>query len=147
MKIDKKLNRLSLYDSHFENELRADDSIVLTFDWAKLDNLEEFGIDDFVVLGKTKMTIKGIKDEQLKAYFEGKKYKLIDFPENVGKYWHEVANTTIDDTNKTLQLDGLFTKDGENFWVEWILRYEICEIEWNSYVTGKEWKNGKLPED
>ncbi len=147
MKIDKKLNRLSLHDSHFKNELRTDDSITVTFDWAKLDNLEELGINDFVVLGKTKVTIKGIRNEQLKAHYEGEINKLIDFPENVGKYWHEVINTKIDDINKSLQLDGLFTKDGENFWVEWTLEYETCEIEWNSYVTGEEWKNGKLPDD
>jgi len=147
MKINKDIRRLVLHDSHFEKEFRIADSLEITFDWAKFENLKALGIDDFVVLGKTVLTIKGIKNEKLKAFYEGKNYKLIDFPENIGRYWNEVQNTTIDDTSKTIQLDGLFTKDGENFWIEWSLNFETCEVEWNSYVTGNEWKNGKLPSD
>jgi hypothetical protein len=147
MKITKDIARLVLHDSHFENEVRENNNLVVTFDWAKLENLTELGINELVILGKTTLKISGIENEQLKAYYEGKNYKLVDFPDNIGNYWNEVQNTEIDDTKKKLQLDGLFSKDGENYWVEWSLNYESCEVEWNSYITITEWQNGKLPND
>ena len=145
MKITNNIGRLILHDSHFENELRENNNMVVTFDWAKLENLEELGLNEVIILGQTKLKINGIKNEQLKAYYEGKNFKLIDFPKNIGKYWNEVQNTEINDNNRTLQLDGLFTKNGDNYWVEWSLNYESCEVEWNSYITLTEWHNGKLP--
>src|SRR5690606_25233097 len=107
MKITKDIARLVLHDSHFENEVRENNNLVVTFDWAKLENLTELGINEAVILGKTVLKINGIENEQLKAYYEGKNYKLIDFPENIGDYWNEVQNTEIDDNKKKLQLDGL----------------------------------------
>ena len=147
MKITKEIARLILHDSRFENEVRENDNMVVTFDWAKLEKLAELGIHELIILGKTKLKINGIKNEQLKAYYEGKNYKLIDFPNNIGNYWNEVQNTEIDDNKRTIQLDGLFSKDGEDYWVEWSLNYESCEVEWASYVTFTEWQNEKLPND
>ena len=147
MKIIKNIARLDLHDAHFENELRESNNLIVTFDWAKLENLSEFGIHEVVFLGKTTLKINGIQNEQLTAYYEGKNFKLIDFPQNIGKYWNEIQNTEINDQKKSLQLDGLFTKDGENYWVEWSLNYESCEVEWNSYITLTEWHNGKVPND
>jgi len=121
--------------------------MVVTFDWAKLENLEELGINEVIIIGQTTLKINGIQNQQLKAYYEGKNFKLIDFPQNIGKYWNEVQNTEINDQNRILQLDGLFIKDGENYWVEWSLNYESCEVESNSYITLTEWHNGKLPND
>ena len=147
MKITKNISRLSLHDSHFENEIRENNNLFVTFDWAKIDNNLEFEINESLILGKTIVKIYGINNEQLRAYYEGENFKLIDFPENIGKYWNEVQNTEINDMKKTLQLDGLFSKDGENFWVEWSLNYESIEVEWKSYVTVTEWHEGKLPKD
>ena len=147
MKITKDISRLSLHDSHFENELRDGNNLTVIFDWAKLENLAELGIDELLILGKTTLKINGISNEQLRAYYDEKNYKLIEFPDHIGEYLHEVQFTKIDDTKKTLQLDGLFTKDGESFWVEWSLNYENCEVEWNSHITITEWQNGKLPND
>lgn len=147
MKITKDISRLILHDSHFVNEARENNNLVLPFDWAKLENLTELGINEVVILGKTILRISGIRNEQLKAYYEEKNYRLIDFPDNIGKYWNEVQNTEIDDNINLLQLDGLFSKDGENYWVEWSLNFENCEVEWNSHITLAEWQNGKLPND
>ena len=147
MKITNDIARLILHDSHFENEVRENNDLIVTFDWAKLENLTELGINEVVILGRTILKINGIKNEQLKAYYEDKNYKLIDFPDNIGKYWNEVQNTKIDDTQKTLQLDGLFSKDLKIFWVEWSLNYESCEVEWTSHITITEWYDGKLPDE
>ena len=147
MKISKNISRLSLHDSHFENEERVDSTLTLTFDWAKLENLVEFGIDEGVILGKTVLKVIGIRNEKLKTYYEDKNCKLIDISDNIRSYWSEVGTTEIDDKNKTLQLGGLLRKDGDCFWGEWSLNYDSCEVEWNSYITITEWQNGKLPAD
>ncbi|TAF33631.1 MAG: hypothetical protein EAZ57_05260 [Cytophagales bacterium] len=147
MKITQDIQRLILHDARFKNEIRTNNDLVITFDFARLKHLTELGIHETVVLGKTTLAIKGIKNEQLKAYYEGPKYRLIDFPENVGKYWNEVQNTEIDEHQKRLQLDGLFSKDGENFWVEWSLNYESCEVEWDSHITVAQWYDGQQPDE
>jgi hypothetical protein len=147
MKLSKNISRLSLHDSHIISEVRVDDSMAIVFDWAKLKNLLELGINQAVILGKTTLKISGIKNEVFTALYDNGERSLIEFPDNVNKYWSEVSNTEIDDKSKRLMLDGLFTKDGESFWVEWSLNYDNCEVEWNSHITVAEWLNGKLPTD
>ncbi len=145
MKINTNIKRLSLHDSHFEKEKRKGEEIILIFDWAKLDNFIEGGEEELIIMGRTKITIQGIKNEIFRAYYDEAKFKLIDIPENLGKYWQEVANTEINETIKKIQLDGMFNKDNESYWVEWEFNYNECEIEWTNHVTLSQWKNGKLP--
>ena len=57
MKITDKIGRLVLQDSHFEDELREKNNLVVTFDWAKLENLEELGINDVIILGQTNLKL------------------------------------------------------------------------------------------
>jgi len=147
MKLFKSISRLSLHDSHIVSEVRIDDSIIIVFDWAKLENLLELGIDQAVILGKTILKISGIKNEVFAALYDNGERSSIEFPDNINRYWSEVSNTEIDDKSKSLMLDGLFTKDGESFWVEWSLNYDNCEVEWKSHITVAEWLNGKLPTD
>lgn len=136
-----------MHDSHFENIIRTENDIELTFDWAKLENFIEDGIEDGIVLGKTKLTIKGIENQVFKGYYDGAKWKPLKEPIDIVDSWQEVANTEIDEKLKKIQLDGMFNTDKENFWIEWTFNYKNCEIEWNSHVTFNEWKEGKLPMD
>ncbi len=147
MKITSNIKRLSLHDSHFEKEERNGNDIKLTFDWAKLEDYVEGKIGDGIIMGKTIFTIEGISNEKFKAYFHEEKFKLIEVPDNLGAYWQEVANTEIDGEKRRIMLDGYFLKGKDGYWVEWEFNYERCEVEWNSFVTYEEWRNGKLPED
>lgn len=147
MKITSDIKRLSLHDSHFENVARTGNNIDLTFDWAKLENFKEGGIEDGLVLGKTKLNIKGISDEEFKGYYDGANWKPLREPIDIVNSWQEVANTEIDEMTKKIQLDGMFETDKEHFWIEWSFSYDSCEIQWEHYVTFAEWKEGKLPND
>lgn len=147
MKISSNIKRLSLHDSHFENVERIGNDIELTFDWAKLEDYNEGEIEDGLILGKTKLTIKGISNEKFKGYFDGAKWKPLTEPIDFVNSWQEIANTEIDEKLRQIQLDGMYNAENENYWIEWSFNYENCEIEWDSHVTFIEWKEGKLPND
>lgn len=145
MKINTNIKRLSLRDSHFENVERKGNDIELIFDWATLEDLKEGGIDDVLVLGKTKLTIQGILKEKFKGYFDGPNWKPLSEPIDFVNSWQEVANIEINEDSKQIQIDGMYDTENENYWIEWSFNYENCEIEWNNHVTLTEWKEGKLP--
>lgn len=147
MKIRCDFCRLNFHDSHFERITRSQNEIFIVFDWAKLENFIEENIQEPIIIGQTKLRIIGITEEQIKSYYEGKNYNLIDLPENMVLYWGkgEILHSEIDDTSQKLSFEGLVNENGVYNWIEWSLKYENCEIEWNSYVTLTEWKNGKLP--
>lgn len=86
MKINSNIKRLSLHDSHLEKEERNGENIVLIFDWASLDDFSENGIKESIILGKTKVTIQGVRNETFRAYYDGTKYKFIDIPENLENF-------------------------------------------------------------
>lgn len=147
MKINSDIKRLSLHDSHFEKETRIGNDIELTVDWAKLENFKEGGIEDGLILGKTKLIITEVSNEVFKAYYDGAKWKPLPEPIDIVNSWQEVANTEIDEKSQKIKLDGMFNTDKENFWIEWSFNYKKCEVEWNHHVTFTEWKAGKLPSD
>lgn len=141
------IKRLSLHDSHIEQIKQIGESLAIEFDWAKLENYQEKGIGDFIVMGRTYVKLSDLKKEIFRAYYEGKNFKEIERPVGVENSWQEIANTEIDEKKKIILLDGMYD-DGQNqYWVEWELHYGKCEILWDSFVTGDEWKNGKLPAD
>ena len=137
LKIQTNIKRLSLHDSHFEKIVRKGQNIELTFDWAKLENYAEQGIEDGLVLGKTKVAINGICNEEFKSYYNGEKWETIESPNDIVDSWQEVANTEIDEKLQRIQLDGMFNTEQEHFWIEWSFNYKNCEIEWNNDVTLK----------
>ncbi|PRP67821.1 hypothetical protein BST86_12315 [Nonlabens agnitus] len=119
---------------------RLGNNIELIFDWAKLENFNESGIDDGLVLGETKLRIKGISKEKFRGYFDGTKWKPISEPIDFVNSWEQIANTEIDEVSNQIQLDGMYSTEKENFWIEWSFKYENCVIEWNSHVTFTERK-------
>ena len=145
--IKKNLSRLNLDDSHLENLEKRDKLTIATFDWGYLVDFIENGYDSGIVIGKCKLLIRGMKNEEFRIYKEGTKYSVEKTPDDINKCWDEVANTEVNETQKEIILDGMFTRDSESNWIEWKFNYKSVELEWNSYVTHKEWENGKLPED
>lgn len=145
MQIARDINRLTLYHSRFEKEERTDTSLILTFEWAKLNNLIELGISEMVYLGETRLLFDGIKNEKIKASHS----KINGVPnvtfEDAGEVWNEVENIEIDECSKNIQLNGLYYKNGEFIWVEWQMEYDTCRIEWEQFVTNAELNSGLLP--
>ncbi len=146
-KIDKNISRLSLHDSRIEDDVRDAQNITIMLDWAKLDNMTEFGIEDGVILGKTIFKIYGVSNEKLIAFNDNEGEQEFEIPERLGTLWSEVGTTEIDDYSKTLKIGGVCRRDEKVYWTEWFLTYEACEVEWNTYVTVTDWRNGKLPHD
>ena len=137
-KIDKDINRLVLYNSHYEKGQRTKDAITVTFESAELNNLVEFGIKDWVVLGETKLILTGIKKEHLKVYYEKAYASQPHFFQNLGKEWNKVTNVEVNERKKFIQLNGLFAKNGKSYWVEWeaeCLLWRVCDDadEWQSF--------------
>ncbi|WP_338815292.1 hypothetical protein V9L05_09555 [Bernardetia sp. Wsw4-3y2] len=146
MKLYSNLNRLSLHDSYFTNLKRIGQNIELAFDWASLDNFAENNINEGIVLGATKLSIKGISNEEFTGYFSKEGItKSIEAPKDIVKLWQAIGESIIDETAKKIKFSGGF-KEGD-FWIEWTFNYNSCEVEWNNYVTFSEWKEGKLPND
>lgn len=145
MQIDRNINRLTLYHSRFEKEERTDTSLILTFEWAKLNNLKEFGIPEMVHLGETRLLLGGIKNEILKAYYS----KINGVPnttlEDAGEVWNEVENIETDEQRKNIHINGFYYKNGDLIWIEWYIEYDTCCIEWNQFVTDTELNCGLLP--
>ena len=147
-KLTSNFKKLSLHDSHIEKVDRCGSELIFEFDWAKLSDYLEKGIDDFIVMGKTFLRLSNIKKETFRAYDESEgKFNDLEIPDDVEKSWQEISNTEIDEERKVFMIDGMFN-DGKNYWwVEWEIHYGDFELEWNSYVTGEDWKKGKLPRD
>lgn len=145
--INKNISRLSLHDSHLENLERKADLTIATFDWGYLRDFSESGYKKGIVIGKCKLLINGIKNEEFRVYREGTKYDIEKTPEDINKYWDEIANTEIDENHKQIILDGMFTRGSDSNWIEWKFNYDSVKLEWNSFVTSKEWEDGKLPEN
>ncbi len=145
--INKNISRLSFHDSHLENLERKEDLTIVTFDWGYLGDFLENGYENGIVIGKCRLLISGLKDEEFRIYRKGTKYDIEKIPEDINKCWDVIANTGIDEKQNEIILDGMFTRGSESNWIEWKFNYEVVKLEWNSFVTNKEWENGKLPED
>lgn len=137
-----------MHDSYFTNLERIGQNIELAFDWGKLENFIEGNIEEAIILGATKLIIKGIVNEKFRGYYHKEKiWKPINTPKNIVNSWHSIAENHINEITKEIMINGMFTTEKEEFWIEWTFNYNSCEVEWNNYVTFSEWKEGKLPND
>ncbi|HLW08496.1 MAG TPA: hypothetical protein VKY45_13145 [Marinilabiliaceae bacterium] len=144
--IEANISRLSLHDSHLENLARIDDLTVATFDWAYLSDFIENGYETGIVLGRCKLKIRGITDEEFRVYKqEGKGYDIEPIPNDITQCWDEIANTEIDELKQEMILDGIFTCGSISNWIEWKFNYASIELEWYSFITDEEWNKGILP--
>ena len=141
------ISRLELHDSSFENIIRHNQELELVFDWAKFANFIENNISEAIIIGKTIMRLTGVSLEEFRLYSNKEKYTVIPFPDEFSK--NLISSNEIDDTNKTIRINGLFRKNKNEMydWVEWSFSFDTCEISWTSHVTRTEWLNGTLPND
>ncbi len=145
------ISRLSLHDSSFVDVVRHDQdlNLTLTFDWSSLDNFKEAGIDEAIIIGKTRIYFTGVSSEQFRLYVDNdnSKFVLLPLPSDIVAEIEVIGTSNIDDYVKTVKIGGLY-KQGESYhWSEWSFRFDTCKVSWTSYVTHSEWKNGKLPAD
>ncbi|WP_375563057.1 hypothetical protein ACE193_11195 [Bernardetia sp. OM2101] len=85
-----------MHDSCFTNLEHIGQNIELAFDWASLDNFVENNINEGIVLGRTKLSIKGVSNEEFTGYFhkEGIK-KSIEAPKDIVKLWQAIGKSII----------------------------------------------------
>jgi len=128
------ISRLELHDSSFENIIRHNQELELVFDWAKFANFIENNISEAIIIGKTIMRLTGVSLEEFRLYSNKEKYTVIPFPDEFSK--NLISSNEIDDTNKTIRINGLFRKNKNEMydWVEWSFSFDTCEISWTSYV-------------
>ena len=146
--IKSNISRLKLHDSRVEKLVRFNQQMELTFDGATLSNFIEENIAEPIILGQTTMHLTGIKSEEFKISSD-QKVSTVPFPNNFTERFYTISSNEISDTNQTIKISGLF-RESENAmydWVEWSFAFSTCELSWNSHITLKEWRNGKLPTD
>ena len=69
--INNNLKRLKLHDSGVLKFYKNEEGTIIEFDWSFLENFVENGIDEGIVLGKTKMSIKDYKNEKFRLDYSG----------------------------------------------------------------------------
>ncbi|GAB3574796.1 hypothetical protein GCM10027578_38030 [Spirosoma luteolum] len=120
----------------------------LTFDWAKLETFDEQRISEPIIMGKTILSLTGVRSEQFRFYAENENYSLVPLPDDLMTGLAPIGTNEIDDETNSVKISGLYTsKDNQSNWVEWIFHFATCQLSWTSYVTHTEWLNGKLPSD
>jgi len=140
------LKRISFHDGQLKKVKRVDGKTVAEFDWAYLSHYSELNIEEPIIIGKCNLVVDGISNEEFRLYLE-KKYHIEKIPENVGEYWDEIQNTEIEDDSSMMKFDGFYIENKERtFWTEWQFEFKNAELNWEKYITAKEWETGKIPE-
>ena len=141
--ISENIKRLELHDSLIDLLEINSDSIVLTFDWAKLENYKEGNLDG-LILGKCKLVLSGIT----KTAFEiitGGGTKIIEFPKDFQSRLEIIGENESKDDNH-LRIGSLMNYDGKLAWTNWNLNFNKFSLYWNNHVTFEEWTNGTIAE-
>ncbi|MFD2891353.1 hypothetical protein ACFS5J_04925 [Flavobacterium chuncheonense] len=143
-------HRLSLHDSGIDYIYETEEHTIIEFDWGFLKNHHEKGIEEGIVLGKTKMKVKGYKNEKFRinysgtANFKNKKPDYIQYFENLFEYWDVIAENKIDENNKTCILGGYFEYNDIVCWIDWTFEFDTIELNWNNHIKHEDWLNGHM---
>ncbi len=147
-RIIQNITRLSLHDSHIEKIEIIKNKLILTIDWAKLENYLEKEIDEGLILGKCKLVFDGINEEKLRLDFSGipgkEKIEPKDIPFDIDlfKDWLILENKTI--SKNKYCISGLIDLDDGSAWLDWSFSFSNFMLTWNNSITWIEWRNGKL---
>ena len=147
-KIVENIDRLSLHDSTLRKIEKTEDKLILTLDWAKLENYSENNIGEGIILGKCELVFYEFNNENLKLDFTGTpgneniEPKKIEFDILLFKEWLILDNKT-NNKNKYC-LNGLLDYEEKCGWLDWTFSFSKFKLSWNNSVTCKEWRNGKL---
>lgn len=147
-RITKNIDRLSLHDSHIEKIERTKDKLILTIDWAKLENYLEYDIKEGIILGKCELSFDGLNEENLRLDFTGipdkenKESEEIQFDPELFHDWLILENKSVS-SNKYC-ISGLIDLEDNSAWLDWSFLYSNFKLTWNNSITWTEWQNGKL---
>ena len=142
-KISENIKRLELHDSSIDLLEINSDNIVLTFDWAKLENYEEKNLDG-LILGQCKLELSGI----IKTTFEiitDQETKITEIPEDFQSRLEIIGENDSKNDNH-LRIGSIINYEEKSAWSNWNLRFIKFDFYWNNHVTFEEWKNGAIPE-
>ncbi|WP_298319624.1 hypothetical protein [uncultured Aquimarina sp.] len=149
-KIVENIGRLSLHDSTLEKIEKTEDKLILTVDWAKLENYTEKNIGEGIILGQCELIFYGFNNENLKLDFTGTpgneniEPKEIEFDILLFNEWLILDNKP-NNGNKYC-LNGLIDYEEKCGWLDWTFSFSKFKLSWNNSVTWEEWRNGKLVE-
>lgn len=140
------IRRLSLHDSRLEVINRDSQKMELTFNWSTLEALPEQNISEVIIIGKTFLTLKGVRSEVFNVLNE-ETLNSTPFPNDFLNRLYIIGSNEIDENSQFGKISGLI-RNGDLFdWFDWSFNFDTFEMSWNSHVTETEWKNGKLPDD
>jgi hypothetical protein len=144
MIVNERIDRIDLHDSKFEVIERNSAIISIAFDWTILEDYEEEGIQEPVVLGITTMSAHGICKENIFIKKDNNQCKTSNFPDDISKKWNTISNYKIDENSKLIQLSGVYIENNKEFGITWQFNYESCRIYSDSFFTLTNWENGNL---
>ena len=151
-KINSKISRLRLHDSHLEKITKVDNNLKIEFDWAFLSDYKEMNIKDGIVIGKSILEISGYNSELFEVEFKGsvgfEKKAPIEFPfaDNITQNWDVILDNEINDVEKKVKISGFYDYENIPCWINWTFKYQGAELKWDSYVLHEDWKKGAVPE-
>ncbi|MAO09805.1 MAG: hypothetical protein CMC07_02645 [Flavobacteriaceae bacterium] len=142
-KISENIKRIELHDSNIDFLEINSDSIIITFDWAKLENYNEENLDG-LILGKCKLELSGI----IKKTFEiitDEETKITEFPKDFQSRLEIIGENESENDNH-LRIGSLMNYDEKLAWTNWNLNFNKFNFYWNNHVTFEEWKKGAIAE-
>lgn len=144
----KDIDRLSLHDSHIDKIQRSQDSLILTIDWAKLDDYAEQNIDEGIIIGKCELIFNHINNEVLRLDYSGvvghedKQSVEIDYNVELFNNWLVLQNKLSD--SNMFCLGGLIDYKDSSVWLDWQFSFGDFSLTWDNYITCIDWKSGKI---
>lgn len=142
-KISENLKRLELHDSTIELLEINSDNVILTFDWAKLENYKEENLDG-VILGNCRLKLVGIINTTFEIETDGKTM-VTEFPKDFQSKFDIIGDNDSENDNH-LRIGSIMNYDGKLIWSNWNLDFNKFELYWTKHISDEEWKNGAIPE-
>jgi len=148
--ISNNLSRLGLHDSSVEKIIYVGSDLVIMFDWCKLNDYEEKGFNDVIIVGRSSLLVENYRSDILKLDFGGTPGHNDRLPEfiafdkfrNVPDFL--ISRNMVDDNLKVAKIEGLWKLDDIYCWLEWSFDYNYLTLEWDDFITREEWKQGKI---
>ena len=142
-KISENIKRIELHDSSIDLLEISSDKIILTFDWAKLENYKEKNIDG-IILGKCRLELCGIIETTFEITTD-EETKSIPFPGDFQSRLDIISENNSENDNH-IRIGSIINYGRKLAWSNWNLSFKKFDFYWNNHVTFEEWKNGAIAE-
>ena len=140
--ITEDISRLVLHDSSVLTKSKIGDNLTIEFDWAKLTDFKENGID-LIITGKAQLDLVNVISEE---FFEEKVKGIssqidcpVDFLQRI-----DAIGENESKTNEILRIGCLYKEPLKYRWIDWVIKFERFTFSWDNFVTHEEWMNGKI---